>query len=36
MICESAPVAIMVPNPAAFMTGAATCATTMALITSTA
>jgi len=36
MIGEPPPVTIIVPNPAAFMAGAATCATTMALITSTA
>ena len=36
MVCEAPPVTIMVPNPAAFIARAATCATTMALITSTA
>ncbi len=36
MIGESTPVTIMVPNFAALIAGAATCATTMALITSTA
>jgi hypothetical protein len=36
MISESAPVTSMVPKRAARIAGAATCATTMALMTSTA
>jgi hypothetical protein len=36
MIGETAPVTMMVPRPAARMAGAATCATTMAPMTSTA
>ena len=36
VVCESPPVTMMVPEPAAFMAGAAAWATTMAPITSTA